>query len=1180
MDYYEWYETETGYDIGYLMISTDGGVTWDELNSRSGSNGGWTLMQDDISAYQGQTVNIGYHFTSDGSNNYAGWYVDDMMVYEVHDHFLSADIISLDESSWPSFIYFDTAVDTGGAGYPDLTQANFEVYEDGVLQTDGFNVTPPQGGNQLVDIVFLMDNSGSMGGEQQQVRDNVEAFLDSLDSRGIDYNLGLVRFGQGPGGGWPIVMNGGILVDNAAAFLLLWDQNTIDGGFEPGWDAVVDGSNSFNWRQGQRFLVLLTDESVTGNGNMGNYTQQEALDAMLNNDNVLFSYISLDTYSINDYGWLAEQTGGEYFDVTEDFQAVLDAIIVHGGRIYSIRYSPFNQASDGLTRQVVVNVTDGPETATDFDFYTPGVAPSIARTQDTIDLHNQPWADGTTFTIEVEVIDLVFPFVQATTLFYRTTGTGAYTSVAMTDIGGDIWSGEIPGAGVVGPGVDYYMTATDGQSTVSDPSNQPDVYPYQLAILPNEAPVIIHTPVPTLTPGIAFDVVADITDNTNALAEETLYYRKTGELIYQEQAMVNTGGDTYMGTVPVTYATTDGVDYYLRAVDDFGLASTHGTPDNPHQVIVDDAELTDKGVIIDGFIPQADVADLGNLASFDLSATAEYDPQFDIPEPPVWQNNFVAVYFPHPEWNAVIGDNFMHDIRLERDLTNDLEVFEFDVATDQMGSDVELTFTIGDALPSQYGVVLYVEDTDMVLNLRDNNVYTFVASAAVHHFELRIGYPTESSHNFGLGWHMVSIPLVPFNNMSLIVDLFGDDIPGAYYVYNYSRSVGYFLEENVYNAHGYWLAMVEDPATIEIEGSPILDSAEEPLEDGWNLIGAALYETVFVTDLWFTDGVTSYVYADAVMHGWISPNFYTWDGTSYVSSTELNPWFGYWLQSAMDITMITYGPGMAPNPSPNSQEGEGDNGGNVLDDMNNWFVSLNATMGDLADGLAGFGVHESATNGFDVWYDQPLPPAPMTNDFVRIYADREYWESPFGPKFSKDIRTPIDEQMTAEWTFTVESTETGTIEIRCADIAQILPEGYEASVQHGNTTVDLLETEAFSIDYLGEPYSFTISIAGAATSVNGEGGTMVPTEFAIENVYPNPFNPSTTIRLTVPADGRLEVEVFNILGKSVSTLAVGDYQAGYHNFVFRADNLASGIYFVQARMAGKQTELRRIVLLR
>ncbi|MBD3167765.1 T9SS type A sorting domain-containing protein, partial [bacterium] len=89
----------------------------------------------------------------------------------------------------------------------------------------------------------------------------------------------------------------------------------------------------------------------------------------------------------------------------------------------------------------------------------------------------------------------------------------------------------------------------------------------------------------------------------------------------------------------------------------------------------------------------------------------------------------------------------------------------------------------------------------------------------------------------------------------------------------------------------------------------------------------------------------------------------------------------------------------------------------------------------------------------------------------------------------------------------------------------------------------------------------------------------MPDRFQLSAAYPNPFNATTTISVTLPRAGELEAAVYNINGQQVASLANGLHHAGEHRFHFDATGLASGVYFVRAAVPGQQ-QVRKIVLLR
>jgi hypothetical protein len=88
------------------------------------------------------------------------------------------------------------------------------------------------------------------------------------------------------------------------------------------------------------------------------------------------------------------------------------------------------------------------------------------------------------------------------------------------------------------------------------------------------------------------------------------------------------------------------------------------------------------------------------------------------------------------------------------------------------------------------------------------------------------------------------------------------------------------------------------------------------------------------------------------------------------------------------------------------------------------------------------------------------------------------------------------------------------------------------------------------------------------TGVDEKPGNGLPTTFALIGNYPNPFNPSTTIRFAMPEDGIVTMKVYDILGRSVATIPLGLKQAGYAEASFDATRLISGVYFYRLNMVG------------
>lgn len=89
----------------------------------------------------------------------------------------------------------------------------------------------------------------------------------------------------------------------------------------------------------------------------------------------------------------------------------------------------------------------------------------------------------------------------------------------------------------------------------------------------------------------------------------------------------------------------------------------------------------------------------------------------------------------------------------------------------------------------------------------------------------------------------------------------------------------------------------------------------------------------------------------------------------------------------------------------------------------------------------------------------------------------------------------------------------------------------------------------------------------------------LPTEFALYQNYPNPFNPMTTIRYQLANPTRVELAVYDLLGKKVTTLVNKKQEAGKFTTHFDASNFASGVYFYRLR-AGDFVQTKKLIVIK
>jgi hypothetical protein len=100
-----------------------------------------------------------------------------------------------------------------------------------------------------------------------------------------------------------------------------------------------------------------------------------------------------------------------------------------------------------------------------------------------------------------------------------------------------------------------------------------------------------------------------------------------------------------------------------------------------------------------------------------------------------------------------------------------------------------------------------------------------------------------------------------------------------------------------------------------------------------------------------------------------------------------------------------------------------------------------------------------------------------------------------------------------------------------------------------------------------------------STETNG-----MPTEFALHENYPNPFNPTTTLRFDLPEVSSITLTIYNMLGQSVRTFNMNDTPAGFHSIKWDATNdygdpVGAGVYLYQLR-ANDFVKTKKMVLLK
>jgi hypothetical protein len=89
----------------------------------------------------------------------------------------------------------------------------------------------------------------------------------------------------------------------------------------------------------------------------------------------------------------------------------------------------------------------------------------------------------------------------------------------------------------------------------------------------------------------------------------------------------------------------------------------------------------------------------------------------------------------------------------------------------------------------------------------------------------------------------------------------------------------------------------------------------------------------------------------------------------------------------------------------------------------------------------------------------------------------------------------------------------------------------------------------------------------------------IPKQYSISDGYPNPFNPSTRLNITLPKESKVTVIVYNTLGETIRTLVDEVMPAGFHNLYLNLPNAASGTYLVRFT-ADNYIQTKKIILMK
>ncbi len=227
-----------------------------------------------------------------------------------------------------------------------------------------------------------------------------------------------------------------------------------------------------------------------------------------------------------------------------------------------------------------------------------------------------------------------------------------------------------------------------------------------------------------------------------------------------------------------------------------------------------------------------------------------------------------------------------------------------------------------------------------------------------------------------------------------------------------------------------------------------------------------------------------------------------------------------------------------------------------------WAVGIRVSTDAYTESSARLGIMSEAEDGLDRFdYHKPRTMGALPGVvFNRPDLD------PATPAFVTDIRRQVGK--IARWPFELQASRGKEVRLEFAGVGSV-PTELEIYLVDGARAryVNLREEQTYGVIPITDRSMFTVLIGGHE-AVTAELDAVIPHTFALEQNFPNPFNPTTTIPLSVPVMGDVTVKVYSILGEEVRTLHSGVLERGRHWLTWDGRNdagrmVATGMYLTR-----------------
>ena len=367
-------------------------------------------------------------------------------------------------------------------------------------------------------------------------------------------------------------------------------------------------------------------------------------------------------------------------------------------------------------------------------------------------------------------------------------------------------------------------------------------------------------------------------------------------------------------------------------------------------------------------------------------------------------------------------------------------------------------------------------------------------------------------------------------------------------------------ESTIVNGEGYWCLTRGALTFSQTVAMPALDTAgvfAVDIDPGWNILGNPFDRPL---------------YRDAIRLANLDPSleFYSYaGGTNFPDSiTLLQPFKGYYFNNSLGLNSLRLPypfPCQVPPSSPTAK----------ID----WMIRIALETSAGTDSSISLGVSPTSLAGrdqLDKWMPPPFFEAP------RLVFLRPEWDSRYSV-FKSDFRPPFKEG--GVWLFEVHDASRSAGTLRIMGTEEV-PQNFEIFLVNlaDSTTADFRAIHEYHYVASNKKNLFKLLI-GTSDFVENEATETLPVEFHLSQNFPNPFNPSTTIRYAVSHEAMVAIEIWSALGQRLVVLTNEWHLPGFYVREWMGLNshgiqVSSGVYFYRMLIDDKPFQTRKMLLIR